>query len=278
MLRYALNCSIMLRDHPVRDRLAIAADAGFAGVEFWWPFDSATPDAEAVDDFVSAVTDGPLPLIALNLYAGDMPNGDRGIISWPGRESEVEASALIAREIAARTGVSHFNALYGNRLSAHPSTEQDAVARHTLRLAADILADAGHVLVEAVSGADRYPLRGADDVVAVLDEVAGNGGPDLGLLFDMYHLAANGDDVESALARHMGRIQHVQVADAPGRGAPGTGTLPLSEWVEALETAGYRGWVAFEHLEPAGTPQPSLAPGITRTALRPSEPAPPPDR
>jgi hydroxypyruvate isomerase len=43
-------------------------------------------------------------------------------------------------------------------------------------------------------------------------------------------------------------LAHVQLADAPGRGAPGTGTLPLDRWVTALERVGYRGWVALEHV------------------------------
>ncbi len=38
-LRYEVNCSILFIELPLLQRLAAARDAGFGGVEFWWPFD-----------------------------------------------------------------------------------------------------------------------------------------------------------------------------------------------------------------------------------------------
>ena len=68
------------------------------------------------------------------------------------------------------------------------------------------------------------------------------------MLGDLYHLAVNGEDVDEVIATRGADLAHVQLADAPGRGAPGTGTLPLDRWVAALERVGYRGWVALEHV------------------------------
>ncbi len=60
----------------------------------------------------------------------------------------------------------------------------------------------------------------------VIDRVeADYGVGSLRLLADLYHLAVNGDDVEPAIDSYAARIGHVQIADAPGRGEPGTGTL-----------------------------------------------------
>ncbi len=100
------------------------------------------------------------------------------------------------------------------------------------------------MLVEPVSGAPRYPLRTAADVLAVVDRV---GEDNVRLLFDVYHLAVNGDDVEAAIAAAAGRIGHVQIADAPGRHQPGTGELPIDRWVEKIFATGYDGWVACEY-------------------------------
>ena len=91
------------------------------------------------------------------------------------------------------------------------------------------------MLVEPVSGADRYPLRTAADALAVIDRVqAAYDVPNLGLLADLYHLAVNGDDVDRVIAEHTDRVAHVQIADAPGRNEPGTGTLPLDQQLSAL--------------------------------------------
>ena len=100
------------------------------------------------------------------------------------------------------------------------------------------------MLVEPVSGAPSYPLKTAADAIAVIDRV---GEANVGLLFDVYHLATNGDDVDAARAAYSGRIAHVQIADVPGRDQPGTGEAPIARWTEDLLTGGYTGWVGLEY-------------------------------
>jgi hydroxypyruvate isomerase len=50
----------------------------------------------------------------------------------------------------------------------------------------------------------------------------------------------------------------VQIADNPGRGAPGTGSLPLGEVLDRLTKAGYDGWIGLEY-KPAGPSADSFA-------------------
>ena len=69
----------------------------------------------------------------------------------------------------------------------------------------------------------------------------------MGILFDIYHLASNGDDIDRAIAAYAGQVAHVQIADAPGRGEPGTGQLDLDGYLARLEQAGYAGWVGLEY-------------------------------
>ncbi len=86
---------------------------------------------------------------------------------------------------------------------------------------------AATVLVEPVSGADRYPLLTAADAVDVITRVERESGvTSVGLLADLYHLTVNGDDVGKAITTYADRIAHVQIADAPGRNEPGTGDDP----------------------------------------------------
>jgi len=247
--RYAVNCSIMMKDRPPEQRLAAVREAGFEAVEFWWPFAESTPPEHEVEGFVDTVRASGLSLVGLNLYAGDMPGGDRGVVSWPDHADELRAHTAVVRRIAEALGCRSFNALYGNRRADVPDAEQDAAAVLALGAVAGELAKiGGTVLIEPVSGAPDYPLLTADDAVAVIDRVGDETGADnLGLLLDVYHLAVNGDDVPAVLARHRDRVSHVQVADAPGRGAPGTGALPLRDWVLDLTAGGYDGWTALEH-------------------------------
>jgi hydroxypyruvate isomerase len=97
-------------------------------------------------------------------------------------------------------------------------------------------------------------LRTADDVVRVLDVGADILPANVGLLLDVYHLSVNGDDVEGAIAAHAARIRHVQLADAPGRGLPGTGTLPFTKWFDQLAATGYSAGIALEFSSQADDP------------------------
>ena len=247
--RYAVNCSILFTELPLLERPAAARDAGFGAVEFWWPFDTAVPGDRDVDAFAGAVQDAGVQLVGLNFAAGDMPGGDRGLVSWPARSAEFRDNVDVTIGIGERLGCRAFNALYGNRIDGLDPAEQDDLGAEHLALAGRAAARiGGTVLVEPVSGAPRYPLLTAADALAVIDRVqAEHGVADLGLLADLYHLAVNGDDVDGVITEHADRIAHVQIADSPGRSEPGTGTLPLERQLADLAAAGYRGWVALEY-------------------------------
>ncbi|NEW72749.1 hydroxypyruvate isomerase family protein [Streptomyces rhizosphaericus] len=244
-----VNLSILFTELPLLERPAAAKAAGFDAVEFWWPYPTAVPtDAEA-DAFVRAVRAAGVRLTGLNFFAGDMPGGDRGLVSWPGRAAEFRDNIDVTVAIGEQLGCRSFNALYGNRVDGAAPAEQDDLAVENLALAAKAAERVGGtILLEPVSGAPAYPLLTAADAIAVIDRVAGESGSrNLRLLADFYHLSVNGDDVAGVIATHADRIGHVQIADAPGRGAPGTGRLDLDGPLLRLQAAGYAGWVGLEY-------------------------------
>jgi hydroxypyruvate isomerase len=259
-LRYEVNCSILLTELPLLERPAAARAAGFAAVEFWWPFPEAVPADAEVEGFVRAIADAGVRLVGLNFAAGDLAGGDRGLVSWPARSAEFRDNVAVTLGIGERLGCRAFNALYGNRVEGVDPAAQDELATENLALAGRAAARiGGTVLIEPVSGAPRYPLRTAADAVAVIDRVAAaTGVTNLGLLCDLYHLASNGDDLERAIADHGHRVAHVQIADAPGRHEPGSGDLDLDRYLSLLSAAGYAGWVGLEY-QPSGASADSFA-------------------
>ncbi|WP_232663413.1 hydroxypyruvate isomerase family protein [Pseudonocardia sp. TRM90224] len=242
-MRYAVNCSILFTELPLLERPAAAAAAGFDAVEFWWPFGEAVPADADVEAFAAAIEAAGVQLTGLNLAAGDMPGGDRGLLSWPGRENELRGSIDIAAALGKRLGTEVFNALYGNRIDGVDPRDQDELAVRNLGRAAALLP--GTVVLEPLSGVERYPLKTAADALAVADRV---GVQNVALLADLYHLAVNGDDVAAVIADHCARIGHVQIADVPGRHEPGTGQLPIATHLAALERGGYAGPVGLEYV------------------------------
>jgi hydroxypyruvate isomerase len=259
-LAYEVNCSILFTELPLLERPLAAKEAGFDAVEFWWPFAVAVPADGEVEAFVRAVGDAGVRLVGLNFFAGDMPGGDRGLVSWPARSGEFRDNVEVTVGIGERLGCRAFNALYGNRVEGADPAAQDDLAVENLAFAGRAAARiGGAALVEPVSGAPRYPLRTAADAVGMIDRVAGETGVgNLGFLCDLYHLAVNGDDLDRVITTYGDRVAHVQIADAPGRHEPGTGTLDLDRHLGALTAAGYRGWVGLEYV-PSRTSTDSFA-------------------
>lgn len=248
-LRYEVNCSILFTELPILERPAAAKAAGFDAVEFWWPWpDQPEPGDRDVDAFVAAVQDAGVQLVGLNFFAGDLAGPDCGVLSIPARVQQFRDNVHVTVGIGERLGVSAFNALFGNRVDDASPEEQDELGRESIAFAAKAADRIGAtVLVESVSGPKPYPLRTAADAVAVVDDVRATGASNIGFLLDLYHLAANGDDLDAAIAAYADRTAHVQIADAPGRGEPGTGDLDLQRHLTALADHGYAGWVGLEY-------------------------------
>lgn len=246
MPKFAANVSLLFSEVPLLERFAAARAAGFEAVECWWPFAAPDPDTAEVDTFLRALESAGVRLVGLNLFAGDMPGGERGILSHPDRADELARNLPVVRAIAAATGCDRVNALYGHRLPDVPADVQDAAAERALRRAADTLGEVGvTVLVEPLTRGENgtYPLATLDDAAAV----ARRAGSGVGVLFDAYHLHNNGADVVADIARVGAAVGHVQVADAPGRGEPGSGTIDYPAFFRALDASGYAGWVGCEY-------------------------------
>lgn len=72
--------------------------------------------------------------------------------------------------------------------------------------------------------------------------------PRVKVLYDLYHSVVEGEDPEVALAAAMNQVVHVQVADAPGRGEPGSGKIDWPGALALFERVGYKGTVGLELL------------------------------
>lgn len=260
--RFTVNLSILFTELPLLERPAAAAAAGFTAVELWWPWlDTPTPDQSELDALREALRDADVQLTGLNFYAGQLPGPDRGALSLPGEESEKFRQNIdVVADFAQSVGCKALNALYGNRVEGVEAAVQDELALENLVLAARAADRVGAILlVEALNEPEspHYPLVSAKATVDVVERV--NTATGLGnakFLMDLYHLAMNGENLSDVIAEHTGVTGHVQIADSPGRGAPGTGDLDFVALLQQLREAGYAGYVGLEY-KPGETPSAS---------------------
>lgn len=237
---------------PLTERPAAAAAAGFRYVESWWPFPDPVPRQDEVQQFCDALDNAQVRLVAVNLDAGDVQRGERGLLSDPGASRRFAGNLEAAAGLLARSGCRMVNALYGNRLTGHDPDRQDRTALDRIAtVASRVAALGGQVVVETLNHRDSpdYPLT---DIAATarFAGLAGQRAPasNVGLLLDVYHLAAMGTDPVTAIYRYAPLIRHVQFADMPGRGRPGTGALEFKAIEQALLDVGYDGFVGLEYV------------------------------
>lgn len=246
-----VNLSTVYRELPRDARPAAAAADGHRRVESWWDFDSATPSQEELDGFLQAISESGLGLVAINSHGGDRDAGERGLACLPDRQQEFRDSIESVCRVARATDARKFNVAFGQLdPSRWSEQEQLAVAEENYRWAASRVAEfGGTILIEALSreGNGGYPFHDGQDVhdfirgrLADVDNV--------GLLFDTFHLAGNGVDILQAFRVLVPTIRHVQLADWPGRGAPGTGELDFAALENLIQSSGYQGDVALEYL------------------------------
>jgi hydroxypyruvate isomerase len=250
--RYCANISLLFAEAPLLERPALAARAGFSAIEMWWP------PADALDAVADAVRDAGVEVVLLNFDAGDMAAGDRGLAGDPARIDAFRANVPVALELAGRLGCTRLNALVGLRVPSLPLDEQLEVARENVARAADAAAEQGaSVLIEAVNTFENGPylLSRTEQALAFVDAV---GRPNVALQYDAYHMQRMEGNLTATLRAHIGRIGHVQIADSPGRGEPGTGEIRFEYVLGELDRLGYEGWVGLEYRPSTGSTEQSL--------------------
>lgn len=242
----SVNVSLLFTELPYKERFRAAAESGFVAVETWWPFSEAHPGDEKLDELAGLIHDAGVRLTGLNFFAGDMSAGERGIACRTERQGELEVNTDAVLRVARATECRGFNLLYGQPDEGADTSTHRQVALNAYRKAAQTVEEIGGVilvepLAEGMNG--TYPLTTHHQALELVEEI----GHGAALLLDTFHLGRNGIDVPSAVHESSGRIGHVQLADVPDRGEPGSGELDWPAVGEALRSTGYTGSVAAEY-------------------------------
>src|SRR5215831_8483363 len=108
MPRFAANLTLMFNEWPFLDRFDAAAEAGFAAVEYLFPYDHPP---EAIAERLART--GLLQAL-FNLPPGNFAAGERGLASLPERFEDLQDGVRSALVYAAATGVKRLHLMAGN--------------------------------------------------------------------------------------------------------------------------------------------------------------------
>ena len=241
MPRFAANLTMMFNEVDFLERFDAAAEAGFTGVEYLFPYDY---EAEQLTERLER---NHLTQVLHNLPAGDWDAGDRGIACLPDRVGEFQDGVGTAIEYATALGCEQVNCLAG----IAPEGAGVDVLRETfisnLKFAAKELGEKGiSLLIEPINTRDipGFYLRHTTQAHDVIYEVRSR---NLWLQYDVYHMQIMEGDLTQTLDANLGIIRHVQIADNPGRHEPGTGEISYPFLFDSLDKMGYQGWVGCEY-------------------------------
>lgn len=245
MLKFSANLSLLFTELPLAERLAAAKRAGFSAVEIQFPYELP---AELIAELTASA---PVDLVLFNVPAGDLMSGGEGLAAVPERRGEFRRAVQQAVDYARVLKPKAVNVLAGRCLSSERSGEYLETLKANLRLAADAFAGLGVLTVfEGINTFDMPAFlvnRGRQmlDLLAELDH------PNLALQYDVYHMARMGEDPAAFIAAHAAKIGHIQFADAPGRGQPGSGVMDFAGLFAAVAASGYVGFLGAEY-KPVG--------------------------
>ena len=242
MLRLCANLKWLFTEVPLLDRFEGAARAGFAAVEY------PTPYEQPVATLAARLRECGLQMVLINTPAGDPARGEQsGIACLPGRREAFRDDLHRSLEYAAGLGCKLVH-LQAGILPADVGRDRGwATYLANVAWAAEVAGAAGvRLVLEPISGVSipGFLLRTQEEGAAVVEAV---GHDKVGLQFDIYHCQVEQGSISRRLQALMPVIDHIQVADSPGRHEPGTGEIAWDYVFPLIARLGYRGWIGCEY-------------------------------
>jgi hydroxypyruvate isomerase len=241
MPNFAANLTMMFNEVDFLDRFAAAAEAGFTGVEYLFPY------AYDKDELAGKLAEHGLAQVLHNLPAGDWGAGERGIAILPDRVAEFQSGVDDAIAYATALNCPQVNCLAGVAPEGADGEVLQATLVDNLRYAAGRLGAAGiKLLVEPINTRDipGFYLNRTAQAAALQDQV---GSDNLFIQYDIYHMQIMEGDLAPTVEANLDRIAHIQLADTPGRHEPGTGEINYPFLFGHLDRIGYTGWIGCEY-------------------------------
>ncbi|PPD23976.1 MAG: hydroxypyruvate isomerase [Methylomonas sp.] len=241
MLKFSANLSLLFTELELPQRFQAARQAGFSAVEMQFPYSLSAQQIRQELDRLE------LQLVLFNIAADDLLQGGEGLACVPEKHAQFRQSVDQAMAYADILKPQAVNVLPGRCLNPENLADYWGTFITNLQYAADGMQTLGvKTVFEAINTLDMpgFIISTGDQMLEVLEQL---NHPNLFMQYDIYHQHRMQQNMTDFITRHWARIGHIQFADCPGRGQPGTGAIDFPQIFATIEKTGYPGWIGAEY-------------------------------
>ena len=241
MPKFSANLGFLWTELSLPDAIRAAGAAGFDAVEMHWPYDVPAPEVKA------ALDEAGLPCLGLNTIRGET----NGLSAISGGEADARAAIDQAIAYARAIGAGAVHVMAGFASGDEAQATFVANLAYACQTAPELT-----MLIEPLNSYDApgYFLSTTDHAEQITAAV---GAANLKIMFDCYHVQIMGGDLTRRLERLLPVTGHIQFADVPARGAPGTGELNYPYFFERIDALGWATPLGAEY-KPGGPTEATL--------------------
>lgn len=251
MPKFSANLSMLFTDTDFLSRFEQATTSGFSGIEFMFPYDF---DKQVI---IEELQKYKLQVVLHNFPAGNWDAGERGLACLPDRVQEFQDSVGQAIEYAKALRCPRLNCMAGLTPKNYTPEKTKQTYIDNLRFAASALDNEGiHLMIEPINHIDMpgFHLNYTSQALDIIKQVDH---PNLYLQYDIYHAQMLEGNLTKTIRDNITLIEHLQLADVPGRHEPGTGEINFTNLFRFIDESGYNGWIGCEY-RPTGKTEDGL--------------------
>jgi hydroxypyruvate isomerase len=251
MLNFSANVSLLFTETALINRFKVAKNKGFDAVEIQFPYEL---DASFLK---KTLEQQQLSLVLFNVAADDLLTGGEGLACVPEKQDQFYEAVAQATEYAKIVKPHFINVLPGRCFNNKRKEDYLNTFKENLHFAVEAFAPLGiKTVFEAINSFDMpgVIVNSGEQMLSILNELDLT---DLYMQYDIYHMQMMGEKVMEFIARYVNKIGHIQFADCPGRGQPGTGKIDFEQIFSGIDKSTYSGYIGAEY-KPVGATSESL--------------------
>lgn len=240
-MKFTANLSLLFNETNLINRFKAAKDHGFDAVEIQFPY---SLPAETIAEQLHQQQ---LKLVLFNVDADDLLQGGEGLACVPEKIDQFQLAVQQTVEYAKILTPDAINILPGRCFQAEKNALYLETFKQNLHYALNQFTPLGiKTVFEAINSYDMpgFIINNGQQMLDVINQL---NHPGLYMQYDIYHMHRMGEDCVHFIPSHAEKIGHIQFADVPGRGQPGSGTINFEQLFSVIENSTYCGYLGAEY-------------------------------